>query len=114
MEPPRLRIALCDHDPRWAQCYKHEAARVRHALGTRAIRVEHVGSTSVPRLIAKPIVDIVLEVNDSADERSYIPDLEAAGYVLRVREPDWFEHRMLKRPDGTVNLHVFPLRLASR
>jgi GrpB-like predicted nucleotidyltransferase (UPF0157 family) len=71
------------------------------------VQVEHVGSTSVPGLAAKPIIDIMLAVPDSADERSYVPALEAAGYVLWSREPDWFEHRMFKGPDTDINLHVF-------
>ena len=69
--------------------------------------VEHTGSTSVPGLAAKPIIDITLAVPDSGDEKSYVPALEAAGYVLRIREPDWFEHRVFKGPDTNVNLHVF-------
>jgi GrpB-like predicted nucleotidyltransferase (UPF0157 family) len=69
--------------------------------------LEHVGSTSVPALAAKPIVDIVLEVADSADGPSYVADVEAARYVLRAREPDWFEHRLFKACRGAVNLHVF-------
>ena len=56
---------------------------------------------------AKPIIDIVLAVSDSADERAYVPPMEAAGYVLRIREPDWFEHRLFKGPDTNINLHVF-------
>ena len=71
------------------------------------IRIEHVGSTSVPGLPAKPLIDIVLEVADSADEAAYVPALEATGYCLRIREPDWFEHRVLKGPDTDVNVHVF-------
>jgi GrpB-like predicted nucleotidyltransferase (UPF0157 family) len=66
-----------------------------------------VGSTSVPGLPAKPIIDIVLEVLDSSDEPSYVSDLEAAGYVLRIREADWFEHRMFRDLDLGMNLHVF-------
>ena len=69
--------------------------------------LEHVGSTSVPGLAAKPIIDIVLAVADSADEAAYVPPMEAAGYVLRIREPDWHEHRLFKGPDTNVNLHVF-------
>ena len=71
------------------------------------VRLEHAGSTSVPTLPAKPIIDIALEVPDSTDEAAYVPDLEEAGYVLRIREPDWFEHRLFKGPDTNVNLHVF-------
>src|SRR5262249_6635141 len=53
------------------------------------------------------IVDIVLVVPDSSDENAYVPSLEAAGYVLRIREPDWYEHRLFKGPDTNVNLHTF-------
>jgi GrpB-like predicted nucleotidyltransferase (UPF0157 family) len=77
------------------------------ALGDRALRLEHTGSTSVPGLAAKPIIDITLLVPDSADEPAYAPALEAAGYVLRIREPHWLEHRLFKGPDTDVNLHVF-------
>jgi GrpB-like predicted nucleotidyltransferase (UPF0157 family) len=84
-----------------------EAARIRDALGSRALRIEHAGSTSVPGLAAKPVIDIVLVLADSADESAYAPALESAGYALRIREPDWFEHRMFKGLDPEVNLHVY-------
>jgi len=69
--------------------------------------VEHTGSTSVPGLAAKPIIDILLVVRNSGDEGSYLPLLEAAGYSLRIREPEWHQHRMLNGPDTDINLHVF-------
>src|SRR5438552_2460787 len=72
-----------------------------------ASRLEHVGSTSVPGLIAKPIVDVLLAVSDSSDEATYVPPMEQAGYVLRIREPDWHQHRVFKGPDTEINLHVF-------
>ena len=84
-----------------------EAARIRSALGGRVVRLEHAGSTSVPGLAAKPIIDIVLEVPDAAEEAAYLPAMEAAGYVLRLREPNWFQHRLLKGPDTDINLHLF-------
>ena len=105
--PLAAQIEVRDYDPAWPVAYEREAARVTRALGERARRLEHVGSTSVPGLPAKPIIDIVLEVPDSADEPAYVPDLEATGYALRIREPDWFEHRMFKGPDTDINLHVF-------
>lgn len=71
------------------------------------MQIEHVGSTSVPGLCAKPIIDILLVVADSADELSYVPALEEAGYKLKIREPDWSEHRLFKGPDTDINLHVF-------
>ena len=102
-------VILVDYDPEWPRIFRGEAERIRGALGGRALRIEHVGSTSVPGLAAKPVVDVVLAVVDSADERAYVPALEAVGYVLRIREPEWYEHRLFKRPDAPVgiNLHVF-------
>ncbi len=100
-------IFLADYDPAWPQLYDREAARIRAALGDQVLLLEHVGSTSVPGLAAKPRIDILLVVPRSADEPVYVPALEAAGYVLRIREPDWYEHRVLKGPDTDVNLHVF-------
>jgi len=70
--------------------------RIRAALGARALQVAHVGSTSVPGLAAKPIIDIVLVVNDSAAEADYVPELQAVGYQFQVREPEWYEHRFLR------------------
>jgi GrpB-like predicted nucleotidyltransferase (UPF0157 family) len=107
LTPLNAPITLVDYDPGWPLLFAREERRIRGALGPAALRVEHVGSTSVPGLAAKPIIDIVLAVADSADEPSYLPALEAAGYVLRIREPDWFEHRTIKGPDTNVNLHVF-------
>jgi GrpB-like predicted nucleotidyltransferase (UPF0157 family) len=101
-------IALSEYDPRWPILFEREAERIRGALGERARLLEHAGSTSVPGLAAKPIIDIVLAVPDSSDEDAYLPDLVAAGYALRIREPDWYEHRVFKGPDTNVNLHVFP------
>jgi GrpB-like predicted nucleotidyltransferase (UPF0157 family) len=101
------RIELCDYDPMWPEAYRVEAASVRRALGRRVVRLEHVGSTSVVGLPAKPVIDIVLEVHDSSAELEYVSDLEMAGYVLRIREPGWFEHRLLKSSPRAVNLHVF-------
>jgi GrpB-like predicted nucleotidyltransferase (UPF0157 family) len=108
-EPPQLNapVTLTPYDPQWPGLFDREATRIRDALGERALVVEHVGSTSVPGLAAKPIIDIVLVVEDSADEGAYVPALEAAGYVLRIREPEWFEHRLFKGPDTNVNLHLF-------
>ena len=101
-------ITLADYDPAWPQLFAREEARIRAALGERARLVEHAGSTSVPGLAAKPIIDIVLAVPDSAEEAGYVPDLEAAGYVLRIREPDWHEHRMfIRRAKIEVQVHVF-------
>jgi len=100
-------IELAGYDPEWPRLFEREETRIRAALGPRALRVEHVGSTSVPGLAAKPLIDIVLVVASSADEDAYVSSLEEAGYVLRIREPDWFEHRLFKGPDTNVNVHTF-------
>jgi len=102
-------IVLVDSDPAWPALYAREEARIRGALGDRVLAIEHTGSTSVPGLAAKPIIDITMLVADVNDEAAWIPDLEAAGYVVRIREsePEWYDHRVLKGPDTNVNLHVF-------
>jgi GrpB-like predicted nucleotidyltransferase (UPF0157 family) len=100
-------VTLVAYSAQWPVQYEREARRIRSALGERVLLLEHVGSTSVPGLIAKPVIDICLVVTDPADEQAYVPALEGAGYVLRFREPDWFEHRLLNGPDIAVNLHVF-------
>jgi GrpB-like predicted nucleotidyltransferase (UPF0157 family) len=100
-------IEIREYDRDWPLLYEREETRIRSILGDRVVRIEHAGSTAVPGLPAKPIVDIVLEVPDSADEPAYVPDMQAAGYVLRVREPEWFEHRLFKGPETSINLHVF-------
>jgi GrpB-like predicted nucleotidyltransferase (UPF0157 family) len=107
LKPHDAPITLVEYDPAWPGNFAREAKRIKAALGERAITVDHVGSTSVPGLAAKPIIDILLVVASSADEPSYVPALEAAGYVLRIREPDWHQHRLFKGPDTNINLHVF-------
>jgi GrpB-like predicted nucleotidyltransferase (UPF0157 family) len=108
-EPPRLvgRIEVADYDPAWPRLFEREADRIRAVLGRRVVQLEHVGSTSVPGLAAKPIIDILLVVPDSGDEPAYLPELEAAGYLLVIREPEWQQHRVFKGPDTDVNLHVY-------
>ena len=100
-------IHLASYDPEWPRLYVREAARIRATLGDRVRLLQHVGSTSIAGLSAKPVIDIVLAVPDSSDEPAYVPDMEVAGYVLRIREPDWFEHRLFKGPDTDINLHTF-------
>jgi GrpB-like predicted nucleotidyltransferase (UPF0157 family) len=100
-------IPLWPYDPAWPVSYAGEAAKIRAALGDGAIVLEHVGSTSIPGMSAKPIIDILLAVTNSADEDAYVPALTAQGYRLHLREPDWHEHRVVKGDDPLVNLHVF-------
>jgi GrpB-like predicted nucleotidyltransferase (UPF0157 family) len=105
-KPFNSTIYLAPYDPNWAKQFSLHAAQIHAALSSRVLLLEHVGSTSVPGLSAKPVIDMVLAVSDSADEPSYVPPLEARGFVLRIREPDWFQHRLLKAPGIAGNLHV--------
>jgi GrpB-like predicted nucleotidyltransferase (UPF0157 family) len=100
-------IRLVDYDPAWPGLFAREEDRLRSILGDRVVRLEHTGSTSVPGLAAKPTIDMTMIVPDSSDEPAFVPDLEAAGYRLVIREPHWHEHRVFKGPDTNVNLHVF-------
>ena len=103
-------IPIADYDPLWPALFDREGDRIRKALGTRVLLLEHVGSTSIPGLAAKPIIDLVLAVTDAADEPAYVPALEGQGYVLRIREPQLYEHRMFKGPDIDINHGIFLLR----
>lgn len=107
LKPYNASIIIVEYDSGWPELFEREANRIRSVLGDKALQIEHVGSTSVPGLCAKPIIDILLVVENSADEPSYAQALEADGYRLQIREPEWFEHRMFKGPDTDINLHVF-------
>lgn len=106
-KPLNAKIDLHEYDAQWAARFARVEEEIREALGDGALMVEHVGSTSVAGLCAKPIIDILLVIVNSADEPAYVPRLESGGFTLRIREPEWFEHRMFKGPGGDINLHVF-------
>ena len=103
----KREIKIVDYDMAWPKKFETHARVIAGALGGTALRIEHVGSTSVQGLAAKPIIDILVVVQDSADESTYLPRLEAAGYALRVREPDWNEHRMFRTPEKDVHIHIY-------
>lgn len=105
-ERPKVPLVVVDYDPVWPQTYERWRQRVAAALGRTAIRIEHVGSTSVPGLAAKPITDIQVSVADPGHEPSYVPPLQAIGLVLRSRDE---LHRFFRPPAGQpheVHVHV--------
>ncbi len=102
--PERCEVVLTPYDPSWPTSYEAQQQRLVAALGAKARRIEHIGSTSVPGLVAKPVIDVLLVVDDVHDEASYLGPLEGSGYLLRVREPG---HRMLRTPDLGVHVHVW-------
>jgi GrpB-like predicted nucleotidyltransferase (UPF0157 family) len=99
----KRELVVVDHDPAWAVAYADHEARIRAVLGETAIEVEHIGSTSVPGLAAKPIIDVLVTVADITAEHDYLDPLIASGYVLRVREPG---HRLVRTPALDVHVHV--------
>jgi len=102
--PEKRAIVIEDYDPAWAARFEQVKAALTDALGPRALRIEHFGSTAVPGLGAKGIVDVMVGVEDADDEASYGPLLEAHGYHIRLRQPG---HRMYRTPDCDVHVHIF-------
>ena len=107
VQPHARPITIVEPDPLWPAAFEQLAARLRVALGARMLDVVHIGSTSVPGLPAKPIIDVDLIVADPSDESFWLPDLVAAGFVLTVREPWWHEHRLVTCSAPEANVHVF-------
>lgn len=107
LAPLTQPIRIVEYDPRWTLLFAREAERIAAALDDPC---GCLSTSARPRCLvfaAKPRIDMVLAVDDSADESAYFPALEAAGYRLQIREPDWYEHRLLKGPEMDSNLHVF-------
>lgn len=100
-------IIIVDYDPEWKITYLTHAQKIKNALGPKALLIEHIGSTSVEGLAAKPVIDILVVVKDSSDESFYMEEMENAGYELRIREPDWHEHRMFRTPQKDVHIHFY-------
>ena len=103
----KVVVRIVDYETDWPQKFEVHRGIIAGALGKAARGIEHIGSTSVPGLAAKPIIDILVVVHDSTDESQYLSQLEAAGYELRVREPEWNEHRMFRTPEKDVHVHVY-------
>jgi GrpB-like predicted nucleotidyltransferase (UPF0157 family) len=102
--PERLELDLHSYDERWAEIYLVHRSRIRDSLAASDVEIEHIGSTSVPGLAAKPIIDIVVAVDDITAEEDYLNPLLAAGYELRVREPG---HRLVRTPARDVHVHLY-------
>ena len=100
--PEAREVVIAEYCAEWVARFDIERAKIAEAL-PHAVAIEHVGSTSVPGLGAKPIVDIQVEV-DGLNETRDIPPLESAGYVLRVRKPN---HLMVRTPELDVHVHLW-------
>lgn len=106
-KPACETLKLVPHDPKWAVMYECLAAEIHDLMGDRALGIDHIGSTAVPDLLAKPVFDIDLTVMEPGDEDTYAPYLQANGYKLVIREPSWHQHRCFYLDSPRVNLHVF-------
>lgn len=102
-----LKMNMADYDPAWPDTFLGLKALIINVLGSTAVDVEHVGSTSVPGLPAKAVIDIDLIVADPEDESAYVAQLEAAGFHFLLREPSWQQHRFFCHYSPVANLHVW-------
>jgi GrpB-like predicted nucleotidyltransferase (UPF0157 family) len=105
--PPVETVEMEAYSPKWPILFETNKALIARALRGVALSIEHVGSTAVPSLSAKPILDMDLIVPDPTQEETYVPALAALGYVLTIRERSWYQHRMLQHDRPRINLHVF-------
>jgi GrpB-like predicted nucleotidyltransferase (UPF0157 family) len=108
----KLEISIVEPNPAWPQRFLDTKARIEAVLGSTAVAILHVGSTSVPGLPAKDVIDIDLVVKDVKDESSYVEALEGLGFRFILREPSWHQHRFFvdegDRPGAYhINLHIF-------
>ena len=106
-KPIPTNIQIVPYDIDWVNIFAKQKKVIDYQLKELAISIHHIGSTAVQGLSAKPIIDIDLLVENPSDEQSYVPKLEALGFELIVREPSWYQHRMLRLNDPKINLHVF-------
>lgn len=105
--PPIENVAVVAYDPLWPEIYSSLASTIKNKLGSNLLRIDHIGSTAVPGLAAKPVIDIDLTVADATDEKTYVLALESLGYKLIVREPRFHGHRLFHYDNPRVNLHIF-------
>lgn len=105
--PTIENIVVESYSPFWVDEFNKQQKSIATALSDSFVEIEHVGSTAVPGLHAKPVIDIDLIVDDPGRETDYVPALSRIGYTLTIREPSWYQHRMLRLAEPRVNLHVF-------
>jgi GrpB-like predicted nucleotidyltransferase (UPF0157 family) len=107
--PVKNPVLLVDPDPTWPQHFTRLKSLIQSVLGSKALAITHVGSTSIPNMPAKPVIDVDLTVEDILDEKSYVAPLESVGFLFLQRCPEWYEHRFFgcSAPPIAVNLHVW-------
>lgn len=106
-KPPIETVEIVAYDSSWPKTYANVASSIKKELGSIVQTIEHIGSTAIHGLAAKPWIDIDLTIDDPTNEEKYVPILEKMGYQLIVREPRFYEHRLFHLNNPRVNLHVF-------
>ena len=105
-DAPSLPIVVADYDPRWATMYAEESARIQDVIGEWLLGIEHVGSTSVPGLAAKPVVDMMPGLRSLGDAPHVISAMEGLGYkYIPDYEDELPERRYFVRPPGRGYRH---------
>lgn len=102
-------VQVLEPDPSWPTQFDSIRAQIAAALGPIAVRIDHVGSTAVPSLVAKETIDVQVSVTDIESEDAYAPALADLGWPLRLRESD---HRFFREPAGVprrTHVHVCPV-----
>jgi GrpB-like predicted nucleotidyltransferase (UPF0157 family) len=103
----RIPVYIVDYDPRWPTHYEEESESILATMGSRIIQIDHIGSTSVPGLGAKPIIDILAGMESQEVADASLAELAGIGYVdvtPEPEEPDWFY--CLGKPPHSVGYHL--------
>lgn len=105
-------VAVVPYDSEWPARFRELAGPIREVLGSVALRIDHVGSTSIPGLAAKPIIDIQISVQDFHLFESYGGPLQSLGYVFRSENPELTKRYFREKP-GSERIHVHVRRAGS-
>jgi len=112
MPPLGLRrgeVVVLPYDPRWPMLFEEASAQLTAALGPAILTVHHVGSTAVPGLCAKPILDVLVSVPDFADATGLVAQLQVLGYEFRPEEEIPDRHYFRRPPGGELRTHHLSL-----
>jgi GrpB-like predicted nucleotidyltransferase (UPF0157 family)/predicted RNA-binding protein associated with RNAse of E/G family len=111
----RHPVIILDYDPRWPTIYSKEKDQILSVVGNKVVAMEHVGSTAIPRLGAKPIIDIMVGVRQLSDAKECIEPLRSIGYeYVPEYEKELPERRYFRKgPEGVRNKH-FHLHMVQR
>jgi len=105
----KLDLTIVPYQSGWIELFEQEASRLRKALGKKALRIEHIGSTSIPNMAAKPIIDIMIAVESLAQAIEHVPLIEDLGYVYKPH--DTVPERMFFAKENQPEIRTHHLNL---